>query len=80
MLTCNTNAIPVFGLERLEVLLDGAAANYGSGAVAGVANTVLKSDYSGIQVESQVGFSDDTNLLETNLNGLFGVDSAAAAT
>jgi len=71
-LTYNTNAVPVFGLERLEVLRDGAAAIYGSDAVAGVVNTVLKSDFSGVEAEGQVGFAQDTNLLETNLNLLIG--------
>src|SRR5690606_33457985 len=36
----NSNSIPVDGLDRLEVLLDGAAAIYGADAVAGVVNTV----------------------------------------
>ncbi|MDQ2892001.1 MAG: TonB-dependent receptor [Pseudomonadota bacterium] len=71
-LTYNTNAIPVFGLERLEVLRDGAAAIYGSDAVAGVVNTVLKKDFSGVEAETQIGFSETTNLLESNLNLLVG--------
>jgi len=74
VLTYNTNTIPVFGLERLEILRDGAAAIYGSDAVAGVVNTVLKSNFTGVQLEGQLGFSEDTNLSETNLNGLFGMD------
>ncbi|RZJ41695.1 MAG: TonB-dependent receptor, partial [Brevundimonas sp.] len=40
VLSYNSNAIPVAGLERVEVLLDGAAAIYGADAVAGVVNTV----------------------------------------
>ena len=74
VLTYNTNAIPVFGLERLEVLRDGAAAIYGSDAVAGVVNTVLRSDYNGVQAEGQVGFAEGSNLQEVNLNLLVGRD------
>ncbi len=37
------NAIPVSAIERIEILRDGAAAQYGSDAIAGVINIVLKS-------------------------------------
>lgn len=36
------NAIPAFAIERLEVLRDGASAQYGSDAIAGVINVVMK--------------------------------------
>ena len=39
------NAIPVAAIERIEILRDGAAAQYGSDAIAGVINIVLKDDY-----------------------------------
>ena len=48
--TANTNTIPVRGVERVEVLRDGASAIYGADAVAGVVNTVLKSDFEGLTV------------------------------
>lgn len=38
------NAIPVSSIERIEILRDGAAAQYGSDAIAGVINIILKSD------------------------------------
>ncbi|WP_137863077.1 MULTISPECIES: TonB-dependent receptor [unclassified Sphingomonas] len=72
VLTVNTNAIPVFGLERMEVLRDGAAAIYGSDAVAGVVNTVLKTDYSGVELEGQVGWGQGSRLFETNTHLLAG--------
>ena len=40
------NAIPVASIERIEILRDGAAAQYGSDAIAGVINIVLKSGVS----------------------------------
>jgi len=41
------NVIPVAAVERIEVLRDGAAAQYGSDAIAGVINVVLKKNYDG---------------------------------
>ena len=41
------NAIPVSAIKRIEVLRDGASAQYGSDALAGVINIVLKDDYEG---------------------------------
>ena len=41
------NVIPVAAIERIEVLRDGAAAQYGSDAIAGVINIVLKKGYTG---------------------------------
>jgi iron complex outermembrane receptor protein len=40
------NAIPASSIERIEILRDGAAAQYGSDAIAGVINIILKSDES----------------------------------
>ena len=44
----NSTEIPVFGVQRIEVLRDGASAIYGADAVAGVVNTVLKNDFEGL--------------------------------
>ncbi|MEM8685380.1 MAG: TonB-dependent receptor plug domain-containing protein, partial [Pseudomonadota bacterium] len=46
----NSNHIPVYGVDRLEILRDGASAIYGADAVAGVVNTVLKDDYEGLRL------------------------------
>ena len=50
----NSNLIPVTGIERLEILRDGASAIYGADAVAGVINNVLQTDYEGLTVRSRV--------------------------
>ncbi|WP_257386635.1 TonB-dependent receptor domain-containing protein [Tahibacter caeni] len=65
----NSNAIPVAGLERLEVLLDGAAAIYGADAVAGVVNTVLQNDFDGFRVDTRYGTAEGTSMdeFETSL-------------
>ena len=49
------NAIPVAAIERIEVLRDGAAAQYGSDAIAGVINVVLKKKYKGAAVSVNTG-------------------------
>ncbi|MFT3763589.1 MAG: TonB-dependent receptor [Pseudoxanthomonas sp.] len=64
----NSNAIPVSGLDRMEVLLDGAAAIYGADAVAGVVNTVLQSDFDGTTVSARYGGAEGTGMRETELN------------
>ncbi len=56
--TVNMNALPILGLERVEVLRDGATAIYGTDAVAGVINTVLRDDYQGFEVTARAGHAD----------------------
>ena len=46
----DTNIIPASAIGRLEVLKDGAAATYGSDAIAGVVNFITKKDFSGFEV------------------------------
>ena len=74
--TANSNALPVYGIERVEVLRDGASALYGADAVAGVINTVLKNDFEGLNIRfKHVGYSNfDRNNLSLNLE--FGSDFA----
>src|SRR4051794_27652894 len=51
------NAIPVSAIERIEVLRDGAAAQYGSDAIAGVINIVLKGARSRLEIATKAGAS-----------------------
>ena len=78
VLTYNTNAIPVSGLKRLEVLRDGAAAIYGADAVAGVINTVLRDDMTDWTVSAQYGLVEGTDMWETNFSLFGGQDIADA--
>jgi len=68
----NSNAIPVAGVERIEVLRDGAAAIYGADAVAGVVNTVTKDDFNGLTTDSRYGFAQGTHRKEFELTGYGG--------
>jgi iron complex outermembrane receptor protein len=49
------SAIPLGAIERIEVVADGASALYGSDAVAGVANVILRRDYEGLETTARVG-------------------------
>ena len=56
--TINANTLPVFGIRQVEVLRDGASAIYGADAVAGVINTVLKTNTEGFTVRARHGWYD----------------------
>ena len=51
------NAIPLSAIERIEILRDGAAAQYGSDAIAGVINIVLKSGALPLTVAAKAGIN-----------------------
>ncbi|MBM3929204.1 MAG: TonB-dependent receptor, partial [Sphingomonadales bacterium] len=70
----NSNALPVAGIERLEILRDGAAAIYGADAVAGVVNTVTKGNVNGGQIDLRVGGAEGTHRREYQATGLIGTD------
>jgi len=55
----NIKAIPTAIVERIEVLSGGASAIYGSDAVAGVVNIVLRKNYEGNQIRTTVGTTED---------------------
>jgi len=47
----DTNSIPVIAVKRVEVLKEGAASIYGSDAVAGVVNYILRRDFTGLEFD-----------------------------
>ena len=49
------SAIPALAIKQLEVLRDGASAQYGSDAIAGVMNFVLRDDADGMTLEARTG-------------------------
>ncbi|WP_298360365.1 TonB-dependent receptor plug domain-containing protein [Runella sp.] len=64
------NVIPVAAVERIEVLRDGAAAQYGSDAIAGVINVVLKKNYDGLSASLTGGANMTTlNYAAPNITG-----------
>jgi Outer membrane cobalamin receptor protein len=56
--TVNSTLVPTYGLDRLEILRDGASAIYGSEAIAGVVNNVMQDDYEGFVMRIKRGFYD----------------------
>ncbi|MEB3345774.1 TonB-dependent receptor [Aquimarina gracilis] len=53
------NAIPIAAIERIEVLRDGATSQYGSDAIAGVINIILKKQTEVIQVDNRAGITTE---------------------
>ncbi len=71
--TVNSNTLPVKGLKRVEVLRDGAGAVYGSDAVAGVVNYVLKDDYEGSEFSIRYGEAEGTSRNDLTIGGVTGI-------
>ena len=57
-MTVNANTMPARGLERVDVLRDGASSIYGSDAVAGVVNFIVDNKYVGNDIEAQIGLTE----------------------
>ena len=57
----DTNIIPAAAIDRIEVLKDGAAATYGSDAVAGVVNFITKKRFQGFDVGGSYKYVDGSN-------------------
>ncbi|MDP2325284.1 MAG: TonB-dependent receptor [Gammaproteobacteria bacterium] len=66
------NNIPTRLIERVEVVTGGASAVYGSDALAGVVNFVLKDDYEGFEVGYQTGISSESDGYENQVDMLLG--------
>ncbi|MFT4833458.1 MAG: iron complex outermembrane receptor protein [Flavobacteriaceae bacterium] len=62
------NAIPIAAIQRIEVLRDGAAAQYGSDAIAGVINIVLKDQVNQLDINATTGAYISENS-EGNMDG-----------
>lgn len=77
------NTIPTELIERVEVITGGASAIYGSDALAGVVNVVLKDDFEGVEVSMSHGetmeFGDDkTDRLSITMGSNFAQDKGNA--
>lgn len=55
----DVSSIPLDAVDRIEVVVDGASAVYGSDAVGGVANIILKRDYEGLSVSARLSAATD---------------------
>ncbi|WP_395406164.1 TonB-dependent receptor plug domain-containing protein [Pseudoduganella sp. UC29_106] len=70
------NTIPTDFIERVELLTGGASATYGSDAVAGVVNIILKKNFNGLLVDVTGGKSEQGDDLKKKFSLTFGTTSA----
>jgi len=72
------SSIPALAVKRIEVLRDGASAQYGSDAIAGVINVILKDDAEGFTVSAQTGeyFESDGSRTTIAANGGFSLGNS----
>lgn len=66
--TVDLNTIPVSMIKQVEVLKDGASAVYGTDAVAGVVNIILKDDFEGLDVNLNGAISGEGDADETSFD------------
>lgn len=52
-------SLPIAAIARVEVVADGASATYGSDAIAGVVNVILRKDLNGIDARASIGVADN---------------------
>ena len=74
----DTQLMPLFALERIELLKDGAGSTYGSDAIAGVANFITRSTFTGFEFQGDYNFinGSDDNYSLSALAGFEFADSA----
>ena len=65
------SVLPSIALGRVEVVADGASAIYGSDAIAGVVNFILRKDFNGIEARARYGFTNG-NYDEAQVSGIVG--------
>lgn len=72
--TVDLNQIPMAAVARIEVLKDGASAIYGTDAIGGVINFILRTDYTGVSVNATADVTEagGANIFNGNILGGFG--------
>jgi iron complex outermembrane recepter protein len=53
------NSLPLGAVDRIEILKDSASAIYGSDAIAGVINIILRKNFPGVEISARAGFARD---------------------
>ena len=72
------SSLPLGIVERVEILKDGASAIYGSDAIAGVVNVILKKEYQGFEVNTDLGASYRADGLSQRVSMLYGTGDLAS--
>lgn len=70
------NLVPVGLIERVETVAIGGAPVYGSDAIAGTVNVILRKNYQGLQLTAQTGISERGDAANQTVRGLFGYNFA----
>ncbi len=70
----DVDTIPSVLIDRVDVLTGGASAVYGSDAVSGVVNYVLRRDFTGVELDAQAGISEEGDAGRYSLSGAYGID------
>ena len=72
----DTNTIPTDLIDRVDIVTGGSSAVYGSDAMAGVVNFVLKRNFDGVSLNAQSGIADNGNRGTYRLSGTVGTNFA----
>ena len=72
----DVNTIPQLLVERIDVVTGGASAAYGSDAVAGVTNFILKKDFKGLTVSGDIGITDEGDGFNYSVEAAAGLEFA----
>lgn len=70
------NTIPSSAIERVEIISGGASSTYGADAVGGVVNFILKKNFQGLELDGQVGITQEGDGFEYRFSGIMGTDFA----
>lgn len=70
----DVNTIPSAAIERVEIISGGASSTYGADAVAGVTNFIMKKNFNGLQLDGQLGITQEGDGFEYQLSGIMGAD------
>ena len=73
------SSVPVAAVSRIDVLTDGASALYGSDAIGGVVNVILRRNYDGAETRFRVGTVTEGSLQEYFLSQAFGTSWATGS-
>lgn len=68
------SAIPVAAIEKLEIVPDGSSALYGSDAVGGVANVILRKEFKGLTTSARVGTTTEGGGTQQQYNAVSGTN------
>ena len=74
LMVTDVNSIPSALIQRVETITGGASAVYGADAVGGVTNFILRDNFEGLEVDSQIGVSDNGDGQESRFSAVFGAN------